>query len=148
VSVLALFVAAAVPSAAPTWPTIDRIEHRITLPRGAKPLVAYARHYATSAPDTVTGVYIVPEPVHVVRPDECEEMTADLGSRPCDPADVARSNREAVQAAARAAKPGERRRYRRVDDMPYVSDGGCTQINVRYRPSTGAFLSVNCNGRG
>lgn len=46
------------------------------------------------------------------------------------------------------APAGQRRWYRSVQAMPWISDGGCRMVTIRFDLATHRLLSAKCNGLG
>lgn len=123
----------------------DEIERRIVLPRGAHPLSAYARYYSRSG-DIVVAAYVLPEqPSNAMQ--GCEVMTAN-SSRPCTEREIHVMKLADIRRLSARAPAGARRWYANERDMPGILDGGCGQVNVRYRISTHRILFATCNGFG
>jgi hypothetical protein len=113
---------------------LDKIDQAIVMPAKAKPLESYARYYALRPDGKIDifmdgNVYSGPQPSTF----GCSEITKNDGLKdvPCDmPAEP---------------KAGERR-WVSIQDMPGVSDGGCSIIYGVYSPSTDQIEELRCNG--
>ena len=115
----------------------DRIEQRVVLPKGAPPLAAFARHYAFDKNGLVIGIYLRgfswPNP-----DDRCEELLKDLSTRqiPCTPDDA---NGDRTFA-------GQRRWVEGTNQLPSITDGGCSMVTVIYDQRADAVKDIYCNG--
>jgi hypothetical protein len=117
---------------------MDEIEMRVTLPKGARPLVQYARFYAEGRSGDIVGIYLLP----VSPPDagsSCVQYrdgkTIRLKLKDC-----VRPKSDLERAVA-----GTRTWLSRQDELPMIADGGCSVVTVAYRPST-RVLRAFCNG--
>ncbi|TMJ12373.1 MAG: hypothetical protein E6G94_13995 [Alphaproteobacteria bacterium] len=122
------------------------IERSVILPKDAEPLDAYGRNYAFAGPDMVVAIYLLPE--RPSNPDSgCEELREDMTSRPCSKKDLEEMARDEAARLAAQTPAGERRWHKDPNGLPQTFDGGCTQVNVRFRISTRSVERVACNGR-
>ena len=110
---------------------MNEIERQVTLPEGALAIEKYARYYSDKG-GKVVAVYTIP--YHADLTATCEELTENLSSRSveCPP--------EAQQLSA-----GERQ-WVSFNELPGISDGGCTVVNVLFNPATHKVENVQCNG--
>ena len=111
------------------------IERSVVLPTNARALEDYERYYAKNADGSVSAVYIVHDEGHreaVAR--ACREI--DDAPFPCP---VAGGQLRLVEA-------GESRWVDDAIDLPGMSGGGCSQVDISYQPRDGAFVRVECNG--
>jgi len=120
---------------------MNEIEKRIVLPPGARPLSAYGRNYAFSGRDRVLAVYLIPER----RYDERGGCVHGDGIA-CTKQEVRALVRESDILIASQAAAGRRRWHEQASSLPDISDGGCTQITIRYDMPRKRVLSVACNG--
>jgi hypothetical protein len=92
------------------------IEKAVHLPKSAKPLASYGRHYAFLGRDKVEAIYLIPDEIF------------------------------GKAAADSRAAAGQRRWYERVEDLPSIFDGGCMQVTILYSIPAKRILRVACNG--
>jgi hypothetical protein len=124
---------------------MEEIERVVVLPEGAKPLNAYGRNYAYSGKDMVTAIYLLPFPP-LNMSEGCEVMLEDFESRPCTDEEIAEIAKSDETAVAAQTPAGERRWYNSSHDLPFINDGGCTQVTVDYDTATRRVLKAACNG--
>ena len=122
----------------------EEIERVVVLPRGASPLTAYGRNYARSG-DEVVAVYLIPWSPPAAS-EGCEVMKKESLSRPCTKQEIQEAAKADGLGLSASAPAGTTRWYRRIQELPGILDGGCMQVNVRYRISTHNILSIACNG--
>jgi hypothetical protein len=115
---------------------MDMIEARVQLPEKAWPLKEYARYYADAGDGTIHGVYLIPTEEPDAN-DVCELLAADGSSRvvPCP------QMRPDWEVPA-----DERRWFEDHRELPYINDGGCSEVDVVFDRTKSAVLSVTCNG--
>jgi hypothetical protein len=118
---------------------MDEIEGRLTLPRGAHRLSDYARFYGDAPGGKVAATYVIPRAAEPASREGCSTVdvngTGQDGPCPAMPA----WPRGGVGA-------GQRKWVRTVKDFPFMADGGCAQVDIRYDPARRAFEVVSCNG--
>ncbi|QAY77798.1 hypothetical protein [Sphingosinicella sp. BN140058] len=136
---LLLLALLATPPLAPTAAEalMAEIEAAVRLPAGARPLEAYARHYAVGAEGDIIAAYVVP--LGPTGPDEtCEDLGADLTARavPCP------------EPASGTLAAGQRRWLDDYRDLPNIFDGGCGVIRLSIDRHTRKPTYIACNGRG
>lgn len=124
---------------------MDKIERTVTLPKGAKPLNAYGRNYAFSGRSKVVATYLVPS-LPQVSSEGCEVMLEDFNSRRCTKKEVEESAERDARYVASQTPAGKRRWYKSARSLPFISDGGCTQVNVEYDILSQRVIAVSCNG--
>jgi hypothetical protein len=116
---------------------MERIEAQVRLPAGARQLHEYARYYALRENGHVEGVYRIPR--GQPRPDEsCEELMPNFTSVevPCPD----------TEGALPEVPAGERLWVDDYRNLPFISDGGCTIVNVLFDRTSGRIREVACNG--
>ena len=137
-------------AAAPAAPSrhqqalMDRIEQAVVLPKGAKPLSAYGRNYARSSVTKVVATYLIPFPP-IDASEGCEVMLESLGSRPCTKKELEKSAKSDARNVAAQTPAGQRRWYKSTRELPFIADGGCTQVTVEYNITT-HHVVASCNG--
>ena len=125
----------------------NEIERAIILPTGASPLNAYGRNYAFSGRDKVVGIYLLPlPPSGLDKPGSCEILLPDLRSRPCTKSEIKDQLGAEARAISAQTRAGKRRWYGRVEDLPFINDGGCMEVSFEYEIATRHFLRIACNG--
>ena len=95
---------------------MDTIDRQVRLPATARTVDEYARYYSDGAEGQVVAVFLLP-----LTPREPVTLDRELAA-------------------------GERRWMAKEADLPWISDGLCDQITVRYEIASERFLSVRCNG--
>lgn len=118
---------------------LDGIEQAIRLPAGAKPLDSYARYYAPSSPDEVTGILILPGLDELAPGVGCEELGENATSAPCS---FEWPKSSAVGAGNRVWLSD----YTKLP-MPMRDTGNCGLISVVYQSSQRRFVEVACFGQ-
>lgn len=118
---------------------MNHIERQVQLPKGSRSLVEYARYYAESDRGEVVAVYLIPDNYEMRAGESCSEALADFKSRevPCETL-LMRSDWD--------IPAGERRWVRSEQDLPLVSDGGCSVITVTFDKAKSVMKSAECNG--
>ncbi|HUE79505.1 MAG TPA: hypothetical protein VMN38_07730 [Sphingomicrobium sp.] len=121
------------------------IENKVRLPDGARPIEEYSRNYARRPDGMIIGIYVTPhQPVAV---DEgCEVMLEDFESRPCSDAEVAELVQQDLDMAATYGKAGQSRWFDDYRDLPFISDGGCAQVEITFDPRSNEIERADCNG--
>lgn len=117
----------------------EKIEAKVELPAGAKPLSAYGRNYAFRNNGEVVGVYMLPFMVF-----DGHESCFDGAGKPCTKEARDRLKRYSDARRASQASPGTRRWFASERDLPLIMHGGCTRITVIYDIPTG-LASARCN---
>jgi hypothetical protein len=120
---------------------MNEIEQAVVLPRDAKPLEKYGRNYAPAGGGKVLATYLIPFPP-LERSKGCEVME-NWASRPCTEKEIEASDARTVEAQTPA---GKRRWFNDPRSLPFINDGGCTQVSVEYNVTTHRILTVGCNG--
>ena len=125
---------------------MQRIESRVQMPAGAKPLEAYDRYYRWSGPNEVVAGFVIPYPP--ADPDQGCVIMDRKGERPCPPP-TAKDREDYRAALARLSGP----RVRMWIDGKYlpsdgISDGGCMVVNIRYDVAADRVKESFCNGIG
>lgn len=124
---------------------MDEIESQVRLPRGAHRLDEYGRYYAFEGKRWVEAIYMLPpEPMtpDPLPPDwGCEEVVMqgnDITTRevPCPP----------DPDTSHYLKAGQRRWVADRKALPFVADGGCMVVNVRFDLKTRKIEHAFCNG--
>ena len=135
---LLLLLGSAPPEDSRRTETMDRIERLVRLPDGAHPLDAYARFYADAGEGDVEAVYLIPIDFPGGPGETCSEVTLDLElvEAPCD---FTAPDWADVTA-------GERRWVDGVEQLPMISDGGCSVVEIRFDGVTGQVEQVACHG--
>ncbi|WP_428630361.1 hypothetical protein [Sphingopyxis sp.] len=95
---------------------MDAIDREVRLPATARAIDEYARYYSHGAEGQVVAVFLLP-----LTPRETVTMDREMAA-------------------------GKRRWMAKEADLPWISDGLCDQITVRYEIASERFLSVRCNG--
>ena len=115
---------------------MDRIEKAVRLPDRARPLSEYARYYAEREREVV-AVYIIPPRDEIRAGEACEELLENMSTRdvPCEP-----------MKSDWAMPAGSRRWFKSEQELPFISDGGCSQITVIFDKPKGIVKSADCNG--
>ena len=117
---------------------MDEIERKIVLPGRARPLKAYARFYAFDGKGGAMARYLIPIPGARGGTTDCARVTPDL---------QAHLGRCPSSDPWPGIPAGERRWEPDVKSVPFLFDGGCSQVNVAYDPRTGK-VEAFCNGFG
>ena len=114
---------------------MDLVERQITLPRGAKPLTAYARAYAETSKDRVSALYFCPD----------AEFSSCRGAKAGGP-----SNGQIVLLCPppEGMQAGERRWLDNSQSLPSVSDGGCAYVDVEFNIPAKKVVLAQCHGDG
>jgi hypothetical protein len=73
-------------------------------------------------------------------------MLENFSLRPCTKEEMADHVASNARAAAAETPAGKRRWFRTPNDLPYISDGGCQQVNVQFDTASHRILAVACNG--
>lgn len=115
------------------------------MPKGAKPLTAYGRNYALSGSNKVVATYLIPS-LPLDFSVGCEVVLVNLNSRPCTTKEVKKSATSDARYVAGQTPAGKRRWYKSTRSLPFISDGGCTQVTVEYDVPTHTVTAVYCNG--
>jgi len=117
---------------------MDRLEQHVQLPKGARPLSAYARYYAAARGGDVEALYLIPWQGDVRAGESCEELTVNFTSRtvPCPK----------MKSPADELKAGQRRWVTDNRQFPLVLDGGCGVISLLFDGKTAKVKTVECNG--
>jgi hypothetical protein len=125
------------PEQSPHDELMDVIEAQVRLPEGARHLDDYSRYYAESDDGRVTAVYLIPLSMEAADEDECEEISEDGSGQivPCPSMNLP------WQIPA-----GQRRWLDTEADLPFINDGGCSQVTVTFDRATSRVSAVNCNG--
>lgn len=118
---------------------MDRIEHDIVMPSGARSLSSYARYYAPDENGLVYGVYIRPQTPKTGPDVGCAEVTLNFKLRtvPCD----APTPTDEIRA-------GQRQWRRSPLELPGDTDGGCDIVLSLYSQRQNTFTMVRCAGVG
>jgi hypothetical protein len=125
---------------------MDEIERSVVLPKSAEPLSAYGRNYAFADQGrVVVATYLIPSPPIPVG-KRCQVMLANGSLRPCTKEQIAEQVSSDARAAAAETPAGRRRWFRTPNDLPYISDGGCQQVDVQFDIASHRILAVACNG--
>ena len=122
---------------------MDEIERKVVLPTDAQPLESYGRNYTFSNNRNVVATYLIPL-APPLRGEGCEMMLENFSSRPCTKEEVS----EGATAKDIETVAGKRRWFKSSNNLPFISDGGCAQINITYDTTAHRVLSVTCNGDG
>ena len=122
---------------------MDEIERQVVLPKDAQPLASYGRNYAYFDNSNVVATYLIPLAPPTVG-DGCEVMLENASSRPCTEEEVA----EGTTAKDTETVAGKRRWFGSSNNLPFISDGGCAQVNITYDATAHRMLSITCNGVG
>ncbi|WP_081469566.1 hypothetical protein [Sphingomonas sp. PAMC 26617] len=122
---------------------MDEIERQVVLPKDAQPLASYGRNYAFSNESNVVATYLIPLPAPAVG-EGCKVMLENASSRPCTKEEIA----EGTTAKDTETVAGKRRWFGSSNDLPFISDGGCAEVNITYDTTAHRMLSVTCNGTG
>jgi hypothetical protein len=123
---------------------MDRIESSVVLPEGAYPLEDYGRYYTYSGEGRVTAVYLRP----FNPPDSSDGCWKSSGEDliPCTEEEREAANSAMSGMTSRRLGAGERRWVDDSNDLPFILDGGCTQVTIDYLIASNRFASVRCNG--
>lgn len=116
---------------------MDRIEKSVDLPQGASALNHYARYYAKVEDGHIRAIYL--RPYEEKDPnDSCSRVGIDgeLEDVPCPEPDVSYP----------ILKSGQRIWLDDQENLPFLLDGGCQLVEVKYDSVTMSFESVRCNG--
>ncbi len=140
---LALVSILLVGCAQPTDPAealMNKIEAGIVMPSEARTLDQYARYYASERDGSIRVVFTLPFPE--ASPDaQCDEL--GKGVVPCEERDLPYPS----------LKAGERIWLKSSDDLPAISDGGCSVIefpipaSVIKKEDRKWRVEARCNGR-
>jgi hypothetical protein len=125
---------------------MDEIERAVILPKGAQSLAAYGRNYAFSGPNKVVATYLIPSPPLDMR-EGCEVALKDFKSRPCTKKELEKLARTDALSVAAQTPAGKKRWYNDYRSLPYIDDGGCSQVSVEYEVAAHHVVTVFCNGR-
>lgn len=120
---------------------MKRIERKVVLPGGSRPFAEYGRNYAFSGADEVRATYMIP-PTLFGQHTSCWK-----GGEPCPSQEKQRLADQSVAARASQAAANESRWFDDEKALPRIDDGGCREINIRYRVSTDEIVMTACNGR-
>ncbi len=122
-----------------TRDVIEAIERQVILPDKSAPISNYARLYARGPSGKVIGLYFVPNP----RSSEavCSQGQFEGTVKTVDCAAMPKSKWESVEA-------NERRWVGQLSDLPIMSDGGCSIVNITYDTKRNLVESATCNGPG
>lgn len=124
---------------------MNEIERAVVLPKDARPLNSYGRNYAFSGPKKIVATYLIP--LGPKSDEGCEVvLEKNLESRPCTKKETDDASAAEARTAAAQTAAGKRRWYKKPDDLPFILDGGCMQVNVEYDIPTHRVLFVTCNG--
>jgi hypothetical protein len=115
---------------------LDNIESSIRLRPGAKPLNSYVRYYAPAGRALIAGMYMLPGLDDLPPGEGCEELRADMSTKPCV-FDWPKSTR--VGAGNRVWLSGIEKL-----PMPARNGGHCGIITFGYRKSDARFLDLAC----
>ncbi len=119
---------------------MNKIEAGIVMPGEARALNQYARHYAYERDGSIRAVFTLPLP-QAPSDAPCEEL--GKGSVPCKKLDLPNPS----------LKAGERIWLKSSDDLPAISDGGCSVIEFAIPASVVKErnrqwrVKARCNGR-
>jgi hypothetical protein len=106
---------------------MDEVERQISLPKGAQPLAAYTRYYASAPNGEVVAVYLLPG----LQRRECnDEMSSE-----CPPLDGTRN-----------LKAGERLWVDNSARLPRPTTYGCAVVNVAFNPDAAQVTQASCGG--
>jgi hypothetical protein len=112
---------------------MDAIEARVIMPDEAPALGGYARYYAPTDQGGVRVVFMEP-----IQPDppglQCEDI--ENGIVPCP----------TYQSSYPALKAGQRAWLADDDNLPGISDGGCSVIEFEVPRDFKGRIKVQCNG--
>ena len=123
----------------PNAALMNKIEASVALPVEADPLDQYARYYAHERDGSVRAVFTHPLPK---TPPDAVCMEMGRGIVPCEEPEALRPN----------LKAGERIWLANSDDLPLISDGGCSVIefsvpvNIAKHPDRQWSVEAFCNG--
>lgn len=141
----ALLLALAAPLQAESQSSLmDAVERAVTLPRGAQPLSAYARHYAFDGPDRVVAIYLLHLPPTDWR--TCATLR-DGAFTPCTAESIRLLAEKEAQGRRTMGGAGSRRWHAEPKAMPRIFDGECMQVNVTFDTTT-RRATAECNGVG
>lgn len=115
---------------------ISEIEESIKLPKGAGPMSSYSRYYAQQSDGAIIAAYVIHGEGFkddVLR--ACREVKGT--PFPCP----TRGGQVRLAEAGKSLWIGD------PHDLPFILDGGCTDISVEYHPRTKRFAHVECAGR-
>jgi hypothetical protein len=117
-----------------------KIENLLKMPAGSEPIASYNRYYAMTETGQVRGVYLARSlPFDVDR--TCPISTAnELTS--CTEGEQLDGTKA---TAEKMAQSGWSLWLASSDELPFVLDGGCSVIEVSYRPEM-EILNARCNG--
>jgi hypothetical protein len=121
-----------------TGAIMDSLEQQVQLPKGARPLSAYARYYAFGRTGDVEALYLIPWQDEVRPGESCEELTVNFTSHAVPCSDMKSKGEE--------LKVGQRRWVVDSRHFPLVLDGGCGVISLLFDAKTAKAKSVECNG--
>lgn len=112
-----------------------KIERSVVLPANARALEDYARYYAKNADGSVSAVYVVHGEGH-----------REAVARACRKIDDAPFPCPVAGGELRLVEAGESMWVDEAIDLPGMSGGGCSHVDISYQPREGAFARVECNG--
>lgn len=123
---------------------MDKIEGRIILPSGAKPLAKYARYYAQDSQGTVWGSYTPEADPYFWKlvSESCAKIKGQGSSSNKTPPAPCPLNGGSI----RLVKAGDRLWMATPAELPRASGGGCFSVTFQYMPATGLFQHLECNG--
>ncbi|RSU54750.1 hypothetical protein [Sphingobium yanoikuyae] len=122
-----------------------QIEKQVKLPEGAAKLSDYGRNYAFKEAGIVTGIYLIPIGKEE-RNEGCEVMLANMASRPCSAQEMAGISDMQRAIDDGQAKAGESRWFASEKELPYINDGGCSQVSLEYDVQQKRVVTIGCNG--
>ncbi|MBB3982129.1 hypothetical protein GGR44_001788 [Sphingobium fontiphilum] len=122
-----------------------QIEKVVVLPEGAGRLEEYGRNYAFASDKQVLAVYLMPLPSSA-DDDGCEIMLDNLSSRPCSESEISDISGIEGAASSALARAGEVRWFKAEGELPFILDGGCTQVTLRYDLVAQRVTTIYCNG--
>ena len=123
------------------------IESAVKLPATAKTLEEYSRNYAFRPYGKVIAVYVIPRPAEQ-RGSEvgCEVMLENFGSRSCTHAEKVKIADQEKRTAERFGQANQSRWFGDYLELPMITDGGCSLIEIIYDPRSHRLQSTQCNG--
>lgn len=121
------------------------IEHRVVLPNGAEPITEYGRNYAFVDDRRVQAVYLIPPKFRDYRAG-CAIMTEEGPPRPCTELEILEMSKMDQDYLKSMAAADQSKWFGNIDELPFISDGGCEQITIEYDLLLRRFLLVACNG--